>query len=196
MSKRDATISKKMMGYLVIVSSLLVVLAETVHAEELKRDPFADSRGVNDKGEYPSVLTMPEFETSLPGATKAPANTAMNSTSLTPGNSVKTPVVPNTTTSTYSAIKSPAASPNYSSRMMVLRENVLLSQGINQWAKESGYKMLWNSPKDYLIYSTITLNGASADEVLAELGKLFSSENYGLVIKFYKKNNVLLVDEQ
>ena len=56
--------------------------------------------------------------------------------------------------------------------------------------------MLWNSAKDYIIYSTISFTGKTQDEVLGELGKLFASENYGLVIKFYQKNNVLLVDEQ
>ncbi|NMC25611.1 TcpQ domain-containing protein [Rahnella inusitata] len=86
--------------------------------------------------------------------------------------------------------------PTYPTRALVLHENVLLSQALNQWAKDSGYKMLWNSNKDYMIYSTITYTGATTDDVLGDLGKLFSSENYGLVIKLYQKNKVLLVDEQ
>ncbi|EBC1521485.1 pilus assembly protein, partial [Salmonella enterica] len=34
------------------------------------------------------------------------------------------------------------------------------------------------------------------DEVLNQLGQLFRSENYGLVVKLYEKNNVLVIDGQ
>lgn len=79
---------------------------------------------------------------------------------------------------------------------LVLLDNTLLSQDINLWAQNAGYKMLWNSDKDFMIYNTITLTGNSTDEVLGELAKIFTSENYGLVIKLYEKNHVLLIDEQ
>ncbi|HIB1683862.1 TPA: TcpQ domain-containing protein [Salmonella enterica subsp. enterica serovar Muenchen] len=77
-----------------------------------------------------------------------------------------------------------------------LQENHLLSQDIGTWAKAQGMHLLWNSNRDYLIYSTINLTGKNRDEVLNELGELFRSENYGLVVKLYEKNNVLVIDGQ
>lgn len=77
-----------------------------------------------------------------------------------------------------------------------LQENHLLSQDIDVWAKSQGMRILWNSNRDYLIYSTIHLTGKSRDEVLNQLGQLFRSENYGLVVKLYEKNNVLVIDGQ
>lgn len=90
------------------------------------------------------------------------------------------------------------AAPNPSSARlkMVLQENHLLSQDIQVWAKAQGMHLLWNSNRDYLIYSSITLTGKSRDEVLNQLGQLFRSENYGLVVKLYEKNNVLVIDGQ
>ncbi|QQN37287.1 TcpQ domain-containing protein [Rahnella aceris] len=78
---------------------------------------------------------------------------------------------------------------------LTLNSGELLSQGIKTWAEQAGYKLLWQSKNDYLIYSHIALVGKNDDEVLAELGKLFSSENYGLIIKNYQKNHVLLIDD-
>lgn len=86
--------------------------------------------------------------------------------------------------------------PSSSRLKMVLQENHLLSQDIQVWAKAQGMHLLWNSNRDYLIYSSITLTGKSRDEVLNQLGQLFRSENYGLVIKLYEKNNVLVIDGQ
>lgn len=83
-----------------------------------------------------------------------------------------------------------------SSAAMTLQENHLLSQDIAEWARKQGLRPLWNSNRDYLIYSTITLTGKDRDGVLSELGQLFRSENYGLVIKLYEKNNVLVIDAQ
>ncbi|EMW9316332.1 TcpQ domain-containing protein [Salmonella enterica] len=77
-----------------------------------------------------------------------------------------------------------------------LQEGHLLSQDIGVWAKSRGMHMLWNSNRDYLIYSTINLTGKSRDDVLNQLGQLFRSENYGLVVKLYEKNNVLVIDGQ
>lgn len=76
-----------------------------------------------------------------------------------------------------------------------LQENMLLSQAIKQWAEGNHYKLFWNSKKDYLVYSTITLTGKTDDEILQSLGELFFSENYGLVVKKYAKNQVIVVDE-
>lgn len=81
-------------------------------------------------------------------------------------------------------------------KTLQLQENVLLSQGLKAWAESNGYKLLWNSHKDYIIYNSLTLSGASDDDVLAALGELFFSENYGLVVKKYTKNNVIVIDEQ
>jgi len=141
-----------------------------------KHNPFSGSGGNGDNGVYGSILTSSEFDNKTPQ--QAPKT-------------LVTPVQPIASGPLNSG--TPAAA---SARVLVLHENMLLSQGLNEWAKDSGYKMLWNSAKDYIIYSTISFTGKTQDEVLGELGKLFASENYGLVIKFYQKNNVLLVDEQ
>ncbi|ENU2134267.1 TcpQ domain-containing protein [Salmonella enterica] len=77
-----------------------------------------------------------------------------------------------------------------------LQESHLLSQDIESWAKSQSMRLLWNSNRDYLIYSSIHLTGKNRDEVLNELGQLFRSENYGLVVKLYEKNNVLVIDGQ
>lgn len=79
---------------------------------------------------------------------------------------------------------------------MNLQENHLLSLDIGSWAKTQGMRLLWNSNRDYLVYSTINLTGNNRDEVLNQLGQLFRSENYGLVVKLYEKNNVLVIDGQ
>ncbi|EBZ0387962.1 pilus assembly protein [Salmonella enterica subsp. enterica serovar Oranienburg] len=79
---------------------------------------------------------------------------------------------------------------------MNLQENHLLSLDIGSWAKTQGMRLLWNSNRDYLIYNTINLTGNNRDEVLNQLGQLFRSENYGLVVKLYEKNNVLVIDGQ
>ncbi|ECG5644057.1 pilus assembly protein [Salmonella enterica subsp. enterica serovar Poona] len=79
---------------------------------------------------------------------------------------------------------------------LTLQERHLLSQDISAWAKTQGMSPLWNSNRDYLIYSTINLTGKNRDEVLNQLGQLFLSENYGLVVKLYEKNNVLVIDGQ
>lgn len=79
---------------------------------------------------------------------------------------------------------------------MNLQEKHLLSLDIGTWAKAQGMHLLWNSNRDYLIYSTINLTGKNRDEVLNQLGQLFLSENYGLVVKLYEKNNVLVIDGQ
>lgn len=77
-----------------------------------------------------------------------------------------------------------------------LQESHLLSLDIGSWAKSQGMHLLWNSNRDYLIYSSIHLTGKNRDEVLNQLGELFRSENYGLVVKLYEKNNVLVIDGQ
>ncbi|EDK4043746.1 pilus assembly protein [Salmonella enterica subsp. enterica serovar Newport] len=77
-----------------------------------------------------------------------------------------------------------------------LQEKHLLSIDIGTWAKVQGMHLLWNTNQDYLIYSTINLTGKNRDEVLNQLGQLFRSENYGLVVKLYEKNNVLVIDGQ
>ncbi|MDX6019669.1 TcpQ domain-containing protein [Scandinavium sp. V105_16] len=91
-------------------------------------------------------------------------------------------------------------SPNYSAHgpasvTLVLNSGNLLSQDIKTWAEKSGFKLLWRSKSDYLIYSPIVLAGKNNDEVLTALGRLFASENYGLIIKNYQKNHVLLIDD-
>jgi toxin co-regulated pilus biosynthesis protein Q len=81
-------------------------------------------------------------------------------------------------------------------QILILRENSLLSQEIKSWADKVGYKLLWNSESDYMIFTDTLISGKSNDEILNELGRIFVSENYGLVIKFYSKNKVLIIDGQ
>ncbi|WP_312211989.1 TcpQ domain-containing protein [Pseudescherichia sp.] len=78
---------------------------------------------------------------------------------------------------------------------MVIQENELLSQGVKDWVSANGYKLFWNSKKDYLVYNDITLAGKTDDDILQALGELFFSENYGLVVKKYEKNRVIVIDE-
>ena len=77
-----------------------------------------------------------------------------------------------------------------------LLEEELLSQQLTKWAQQNGYKLLWNSSTDFVIYKAIHLQGKSTQDVLVKLGQVFTSENYGLVIKDYQANNVLIIDEQ
>lgn len=77
-----------------------------------------------------------------------------------------------------------------------LLEEELLSQQLTKWAQQNGYKLLWNSSTDFVIYKAIHLQGKSIQDVLVKLGQVFTSENYGLVIKDYQANNVLIIDEQ
>ncbi len=87
------------------------------------------------------------------------------------------------------------SSPAPYARGLILHENQLLSQEIKGWVAGNGYKLFWNSKKDYLIYNTISIAGKTDDEILQALGDLFFSENYGLVVKKYEKNRVIVVDE-
>ena len=80
--------------------------------------------------------------------------------------------------------------------LLTLNENALLSQEVKKWAENKGYKLLWKSEKDYIIYKQVQFNGKSSEEVLRLLGELFSSEQYGLVVKLYSGNNVLVVESQ
>lgn len=96
-----------------------------------------------------------------------------------------------------SEISPPPVSGTYNPWLtMSLQENHLLSLDVGTWAKSQGMHLLWNSNRDYLIYSSINLTGKNRDEVLNQLGQLFRSENYGLVVKLYEKNNVLVIDGQ
>jgi toxin co-regulated pilus biosynthesis protein Q len=79
---------------------------------------------------------------------------------------------------------------------LVLVEEELLSQQLSKWAQQNGYKLLWNSSTDFVIYKAINLSGKTTQDVLVKLGKVFTSENYGLVIKDYQANHVLIIDEQ
>ncbi len=79
---------------------------------------------------------------------------------------------------------------------LTLNESSLLSQEVKNWAQKQGYKLLWKSDKDYIIYKNLNLSGQSNEDILRSLGDLFSSEQYGLVVKLYAGNNVLVIDSQ
>lgn len=113
-----------------------------------------------------------------------------------PGSSAALPVA--TAPSVNSAaVPATAATPATAAALTLrLQENHLLSQEVSSWAKAQGMRPLWNSNRDYLIYSTINLIGKDRDDVLNQLGQLFRSENYGLVVKLYEKNHVLVIDNQ
>ncbi|UYW73586.1 toxin co-regulated pilus biosynthesis Q family protein [Pseudocitrobacter faecalis] len=70
---------------------------------------------------------------------------------------------------------------------LVLHENELLSQGVKKWVEGNGYKLFWNSKKDYLIYNDITLSGRSDDEILQQLGELFFLKTTVLLSRNTKK---------
>lgn len=89
----------------------------------------------------------------------------------------------------------PEIKPAEVSADLFLREDNLLSQQIEYWAKSRGYKLLWKSDKDYLIYKDIYIHGENDQEVLGNLGNLLSSQTYNLNIKLYKKNNVIVIEE-
>lgn len=78
---------------------------------------------------------------------------------------------------------------------LIIRENELLSQEVKKWVESNSYKLYWNSKKDYVVYNKITLSGKNDDEILQSLGELFFSENYGLVVKKYQKNRVIVIDD-
>jgi len=88
-----------------------------------------------------------------------------------------------------------AASITPHAKELILHENQLLSQEIKAWVAGNGYKLFWNSKKDYLIYNTISITGKTDDDILQSLGEIFASENYGLVVKKYQKNRVIVIDE-
>ncbi|EED3619791.1 pilus assembly protein [Salmonella enterica subsp. enterica serovar Newport] len=84
----------------------------------------------------------------------------------------------------------------HENKYLSLVKGGLLSKELETWINKSGYILLWNSNRDYIIYNTITFNADSFDNILNELGNLFESENYGLVIKQYEVNKVIIIDAQ
>ncbi|ANG94332.2 pilus assembly protein [Lelliottia amnigena] len=109
--------------------------------------------------------------------------------------SAPVPMAPTAVNPFAADTQAPGTAASRSVPSLVIHENELLSQGIKMWVAGNGYKLFWNSKKDYLIYNTITLSGKTDDEVLQSLGDLFFSENYGLVVKKYEKNRVIVIDE-
>ncbi len=143
--------------------------AKGISTSDLSRSPFrADRDEASEQAKHPaqSISQAPVKQKEMPPSVAQPSNQ-------------------------YATTK-----PFSSQLKMVLQENHLLSQDITAWAKAQGMHLLWNSNRDYLIYSSITLTGKSRDEILNQLGQLFHSENYGLVVKLYEKNNVLVIDGQ
>lgn len=130
------------------------------------------------------------------GAAQASVNTS-NDAAMIQGNtsSAPVPMAPTAVNPFAADTQAPGTTASRSVPSLVIHENELLSQGIKMWVAGNGYKLFWNSKKDYLIYNTITLSGKTDDEVLQSLGDLFFSENYGLVIKKYEKNRVIVIDE-
>ncbi|MGX5102651.1 TcpQ domain-containing protein [Enterobacter cloacae] len=135
---------------------------------------------------YASLNTSPEVALA--------ANTTASSGTTTPRNPFSEE---NVVSPAYASIAPGATAVPSTSRVdsLVLPENILLSQALKQWAESKHYKLFWNSKKDYLIYNTITFSGKSDDDILQSLGELFFSENYGLVVKKYEKNHVIVIDE-
>lgn len=119
----------------------------------------------------------------------AGAQAAKGTSSLTPASpqpTVRNPFQGGSATTATSSALVPS---------LVLHEDELLSQGVKKWVEGNGYKLMWNSKKDYLIYNDITMSGRTDDDILQQLGELFFSENYGLVVKKYEKNRVIVIDE-
>lgn len=77
---------------------------------------------------------------------------------------------------------------------LVLKKNELLSQSVDDWAKYNGIDFIWNSPKDIVVFNEIKINGKNKIEVMEKLGKQLSYQKAGFYLKFYEKNNVLVID--
>ncbi|MCE1396879.1 toxin co-regulated pilus biosynthesis Q family protein [Enterobacter cloacae] len=132
---------------------------------------------------HASMNTSPAVKLAA-NTTSTPRNPFAEGNTVSPAYSSSTPVM--TTSKPVPALTATS---------LVMQENELLSQAIKQWAASNHYKLFWNSKKDYLIYNTITLSGKTDDDILQSLGELFFSENYGLVVKKYEKNHVIVIDE-
>ncbi|WP_230353633.1 TcpQ domain-containing protein [Lelliottia sp. WAP21] len=130
------------------------------------------------------------------GAAQASVNTS-NDAAMIQGNTPSAPVAmaPAAVNPFAADTQTTGTATSRAVTSLVMHENELLSQDIKMWVTANGYKLFWNSKKDYLIYNTITLSGKTDDEVLQSLGNLFFSENYGLVVKKYEKNRVIVIDE-
>ncbi|EOX3463281.1 TcpQ domain-containing protein [Vibrio cholerae] len=79
--------------------------------------------------------------------------------------------------------------------VMTLHERQLLSRSITQWAETMGFKVKWASSKDFRVFRDIELTGESVDDVLIQLANILSGPDYGLQIKLYAKNQVLVIEE-
>lgn len=168
---------------LVMLSSLSLAsgsVGTSNSVSDLSRSPFqTDREKVRAQAGHQEHLTPQVSSSSRGGATVVPSA----------GQAVVTAPVPAPAKSSGPGAYNPWLTIN-------LQESHLLSLDIGNWAKSQGMHLLWNSNRDYLIYSTINLTGKDRDEVLNQLGELFRSENYGLVVKLYEKNNVLVIDAQ
>lgn len=163
---------------LMTLSSLSVAAGHAgASVSDLSRSPFQADR---DKARMQTEHLTPSVSAPVSGVSGVVVSPAATSSTLT------SPVQQ----------KQPVAGAYNPWLTMNLQENHLLSLDIGAWAKVQGMRLLWNSNRDYLIYSTINLTGNNRDEVLNQLGQLFRSENYGLVVKLYEKNNVLVIDGQ
>lgn len=77
---------------------------------------------------------------------------------------------------------------------LVLKKNELLSQSVEDWARFNGIDFIWNSPKDIVVFNEIKIDGKNKIEVMEKLGKQLSYQKAGFYLKFYEKNNVLVID--
>lgn len=163
---------------LMTLSSLSVAAGHAgASVSDLSRSPFQADR---DKARMQTAHLTPSVPAPVSGVSGAVVSPAATSSTLT------SPVQQ----------KQPATGAYNPWLTMNLQDSHLLSQDIDAWAKAQGMRLLWNSNRDYLIYSAIHLTGKNRDELLNQLGELFRSENYGLVVKLYEKNNVLVIDGQ
>lgn len=163
---------------LMTLSSLSVAAGHSgASVSDLSRSPFQADR---DKARMQTEHLTPSVSAPVSGGSGAVVSPAAMSSTLT------SPVQQ----------KQPTAGAYNPWLTMNLQDSHLLSQDIDAWAKSQGMRLLWNSNRDYLIYSAIHLTGKNRDELLNQLGELFRSENYGLVVKLYEKNNVLVIDGQ
>lgn len=77
---------------------------------------------------------------------------------------------------------------------LVLKKNELLSQSVEDWARFNGIDFIWNSLKDIVVFNEIKIDGKNKIEVMEKLGKQLSYQKAGFYLKFYEKNNVLVID--
>ena len=77
---------------------------------------------------------------------------------------------------------------------LILNKNEMLSKSIEDWAKYNNIDFIWNSRKDIIVFNEIKIVGDTKIQIMEKLGKHLSYQKGGFYLKFYEKNNVLVIE--